>query len=335
MLEKNLNAMCRAPHHHQEDLASFAPRRNIKKLFFRGSKDAHELAADFQTSLFISADSHLSDDSGMAEKARHDISKLYRKIHMITNHLGSWAARKYVEGIMQCHKNDPTSSPMEFFTWVPRNWRKELQNVLVDKIDVTSWHAQQDEVSDKVERLLSYLENYNATTLSGIIFVKERTTAFALSLLLDEHPRTSGRFRCAPCVSDINRSDPWGIREHLEFGKCEAIVDQFRRGEKNLIIATNVLEEGVDLPACHLVLSFDPPESLQSYIQRRGRARHNTSEFVIMEEVGLSSKQSDRWRELEKEMQRLCSDPERSIDQGDERRDVSESISLRLESTIG
>lgn len=50
----------------------------------------------------------------------------------------------------------------------------------------------------------------------------------------------------------------------------------------NVIIATSMLEEGLDVQACNLVIRFDPAPTVCSFIQSRGRARMQSSDFVLM-----------------------------------------------------
>lgn len=49
---------------------------------------------------------------------------------------------------------------------------------------------------------------------------------------------------------------------------------KFQRGRRNLIFATEVLEEGIDVPQCSLAVIFNLKSNLKSFIQSRGRARH-------------------------------------------------------------
>ncbi|XP_078438839.1 dicer-like 4 isoform X2 [Wolffia australiana] len=88
----------------------------------------------------------------------------------------------------------------------------------------------------------------------------------------------------------------------LDFWKCEFLVgvrsktvtrrgtndtvDKFCRGEVNLLVATAVAEEGLDIRTCSFVVRFDPPETVASYIQSRGRARMQRSEYVLLVEKG-------------------------------------------------
>lgn len=52
------------------------------------------------------------------------------------------------------------------------------------------------------------------------------------------------------------------------------------------MIATDVLEEGIDVQECNLVIMFDPVLSFRSYIQSKGRARMKGGEYIILNDVG-------------------------------------------------
>lgn len=50
----------------------------------------------------------------------------------------------------------------------------------------------------------------------------------------------------------------------------------------NLLVATKVGEEGLDIQTCCLVIRFDLPETVSSFIQSRGRARMPQSEYAFL-----------------------------------------------------
>ena len=60
------------------------------------------------------------------------------------------------------------------------------------------------------------------------------------------------------------------------------VLDGFRSNEFNVLVATQVGEEGLDIPECNLVVFYDCVPSVVPYIQRKGRTgRHTPGKVVI------------------------------------------------------
>ncbi|MFX0155102.1 MAG: DEAD/DEAH box helicase [Candidatus Hodarchaeota archaeon] len=61
------------------------------------------------------------------------------------------------------------------------------------------------------------------------------------------------------------------------------ILEQFKNGEYNVLVSTNVGEEGLDIAECDLVIFYDVVASEIRLIQRKGRtARHREGKVVIL-----------------------------------------------------
>lgn len=57
----------------------------------------------------------------------------------------------------------------------------------------------------------------------------------------------------------------------------------------NLLFSTDVVEEGLHVPNCSFVVRFDLPKTVRSYVQSRGRARQNNSQYILLlERSGLT-----------------------------------------------
>ena len=70
------------------------------------------------------------------------------------------------------------------------------------------------------------------------------------------------------------------FRDHV------STIVKLRKGELNCIFATSVAEEGLDIPDCNTIIRFDLYNTMIQYIQSRGRARHEDSQYIHMVEEG-------------------------------------------------
>ena len=140
----------------------------------------------------------------------------------------------------------------------------------------------------------------SVTHLLGIVFVERRTTAEFLAKLLKHKSREDPDLRHIKCEYIVG---PMSVKKQNE------ILEKFRKEKINLLVSTSVVEEGVDVPKCNLVVRFDFPKTLQSYIQSKGRARAKESTFLILierENQAQVSSQLRDYRLLEEELKRLC-----------------------------
>lgn len=78
------------------------------------------------------------------------------------------------------------------------------------------------------------------------------------------------------------------------------IIKKFEIGLVKILVATNVLEEGIDITACNLVIRFEGKMSLRSFIQSQGRARQMKSTFII-----ISHKTEDELKSLERKQENM------------------------------
>ena len=90
--------------------------------------------------------------------------------------------------------------------------------------------------------------------------------------------------------------------------QSETLVE-FRSGDKNLVIATSVAEEGPDIQACGNMIRCAIPENMASWAQSRGRACRKRSSFVLMFElVGYDDARVAEFERLERQMTALYQD---------------------------
>jgi ERCC4-related helicase len=228
--------------------------------------------------------------------------------------LGTWAADAYVSQVTSSFIQSTDSKDSRFLEWEDAE-RQYLANAL-RSLKLSSHtkplYPEQESISDKVRVLIQFLGSCDEGTI-GIIFVNERSTAHMLHRLLFEYPDICDWFHLGISVGTSKR--PVGKRDIFDFSHHESqskTLAKFRSGEVNLLIATSVLEEGIDVPQCNLVICFDEPFNLKSFIQRRGRARLRESKLVMLLERSAKSHLAE-WGRLERNMKLLYEMEERAV----------------------
>jgi ERCC4-related helicase len=51
---------------------------------------------------------------------------------------------------------------------------------------------------------------------------------------------------------------------------------------RQVLVATDVLAEGIDVPACNVVVCFDEIQNTRCFAQMRGRARSKDGSFIAL-----------------------------------------------------
>ncbi|RWR98667.1 endoribonuclease Dicer-like protein, partial [Dinothrombium tinctorium] len=148
-----------------------------------------------------------------------------------------------------------------------------------------------DFVSPKMKRLLELLLNFKNNDekldkqICGLVFVQRRAECKTLTSWLTElkkyDPDNFGFMEVGYAVGISNQP---GFLKSLVSSTQKTqtrTLEEFRSGKKNLLIATSVLEEGLDVGGCNLVVRYDFPHTLRDYLQSKGRARNNDSHYVL------------------------------------------------------
>lgn len=135
----------------------------------------------------------------------------------------------------------------------------------------------------------------------GIVFVRQRITAYILSMWLsklaarfpEEYGFITPNFlvgRTAPSVLGEGSSNRGSASQRnllnpltpLGLQRQEEVLQKFRSRECNLLVATSVVEEGIEVPRCNLVVRFDPPENFRAYVQSKGKAKAAGSRYFVL-----------------------------------------------------
>ncbi|MDO9097154.1 MAG: DEAD/DEAH box helicase [Candidatus Methanoperedens sp.] len=126
-----------------------------------------------------------------------------------------------------------------------------------------------------------------------IVFTNYRDTAELVANALKEVPGIKPvRF-----VGQASRYKDTGLTQKQQV----EIIQKFKDGEYNTLVATSVAEEGLDIPATDLVVFFEPVPSEIRSIQRKGRTgRKHAGRVVVLMAKG-SKDEAYHWSSNRKE----------------------------------
>ena len=213
-----------------------------------------------------------------------------------------------------------------------------------------------DFTTSKVKTLLRILNNPFQVTgaadntcrdkIVAIVFVKQRIVATSLASLIMEfvkmYPRELGHLNVGFAVGGISAEayKTPGAKKMEQFDeerkKLQTTLSDFRMGRLNCIIATEVLEEGLDVHNCNMIVRFDGIPNFRSYVQSKGRARAKEtcgfqSQFIIMAEEGTKEAQKlqadwENYKYLERSSIELCHSTDENLDSSSEITDLENDV---------
>lgn len=107
----------------------------------------------------------------------------------------------------------------------------------------------------------------------ALVFTHYRDTAKKVVEILNENGIKAARF-----VGQAKRELDIGMSQEEQ----SVVLESFRNGEFDVLVATSIAEEGLDIPEVDLVVFYEPIPSEIRYIQRRGRTGRKSSGCVTI-----------------------------------------------------
>ncbi|KAL1841683.1 hypothetical protein VTJ49DRAFT_6722 [Mycothermus thermophilus] len=333
-LERTLDAVIRTPSKHRDELLAQVNRPEMKTVPYAAPADDDDNDNDIDLSTLPALENlwrlcvkldirqdpyirYLLERTGPKRREKlqkaimkrktycmRSLTSLGRRTQEMYLKLGPWAAEYYLYEVISDFTK-PVDGEQQPGDSLQEQERRYLADIF-QRIGAKPPPTVPTDLSPKVQALLDVLESHEGDPI-GIIFVKERATVAVLSHILANHPKTSHRYRVGSMVGTSKM--PGKRRDFLDLAQKDYLLSlgAFRAKKTNLVVATSVLEEGIDVPACNLVICFDEPDNLKAFIQRRGRARMSESELYLLVK-SVPNPVSRDWQALEAAMKRKYED---------------------------
>lgn len=356
-IERNLDSICRTPRLNREELLRYTHRPMlIQESFDEVEQQKPSILQSLETRfhlLSIFDDpwiKHLQADPRTTEEylrkvvlkgetsCRAQLKKLITASNTVLRELGPWASERYLLSVINAFQSR-TREQLFYIDSVEQSESDYLsaffENLaLVQEYpDSPNTRNISPKVNVLVDLLLQELQQIETleddeveetrSSLTGIVFVETRIVVCVLKLLLQCHPSIKDQLRLGLSFGTSahpSRKNMMSdcVMKDKSIEDIEVVLDDLRSGAKNLLISTNVVEEGIDITACNRIISFDPPKNLVSFVQRRGRARDAKSKYFIMFPRNQVATGVAKWQQAEEEMIKMYMDQMREIQELDE-----------------
>lgn len=338
MIEQILNATATTPKIFRDQMLQFVPRPTMTKLKYLPNPpnlrmpQSLDMLRKLYENLDITQDPYViklkANPSNVAAirkvmanrqtYCQYQIKRLLNKAYNIFDELGPWPTSHFIDSCIEKLEAGAMAGSLNLV-----DLDNDEISYLRRQLATITKHKQQDikedtEISPKAMSLIHFLQGNAGPSFSGLVFVETRATVALLAHVLSQHPRTRHLLKVGTFVGASVHASRNEIGELLDIGKQKATLEDLRSGQKNLIIATSALEEGIDVPVCNHVICFQKPTSLKSFIQRRGRARHSESTYAIMYNEFDDSHDSSTWHDLEEHMKQIYMDETRVLREAQE-----------------
>jgi ERCC4-related helicase len=198
-----------------------------------------------------------------------NLTALLRIVHLIEfiGTQGLTPTLRYIRGMYEEVSNKKSSKGVKDL--VTRNEFKQFEALLQALIANNYQHPKADAILEIVSEQLSI--NLDSRIL---IFTRFRDTAAEVAETLEQLDDA----RVSRFVGQSSRGSDKGFSQKKQI----EVLDGFRNNEFNILVATQVGEEGLDIPECNLVIFYDCVPSVVPYIQRRGRTGRRTPGRVVI-----------------------------------------------------
>ncbi|KAJ5083277.1 hypothetical protein N7456_012704 [Penicillium angulare] len=350
-IEANLDAVCKTPRAHRMELLAHVHRPHLERVKYPAYEEGHQLTGtkllpaltscirtyDMGRDPYIEMLRQQPETEDEADKfamsgktfCLEQLTKFREQCQHIYEELGGWATDYFIQASIERLRG--FAGRETGLSKIACDERAHILKVLLS-IPAPDEPIGDPHISAKLETLILFLANMDHPEFSGLIFVKRRATVSVMSQILSIHPATKDRFRCAAYVGWSNgasRKDTLG--DLLSRGAQKDTLLEFKTGQKNLIVATDVLEEGLDVSSCSLVICYDKPSNLKSFVQRRGRARHQESTYAVMTSSEDELLDLEKWQSLEKAMVEAYQDDEKKRQEASAMEETDEEVTEWLE----
>lgn len=226
------------------------------------------------------------------EEAQKEFNSFIKEFQDIYTSMGQWFASKFLALFLE--QLSTFSSPESKVLTERLNMIKALLQAIIGERDMKRLAL--EDINGRIKALVALLQAaHSSNRLSAIVFVKKRIQANLIMEYLDyisiQFPETYGFIKAGFICGGNNF---WSTHFRVP-SSINDFSERFSNGSLNVLVATSVIEEGIDVPIANLVIRYDFPASFKAFVQSKGRARDKNSYFAILMPKEMCKEKRDEY----------------------------------------
>ncbi|XP_030853723.1 probable ATP-dependent RNA helicase DDX58 [Strongylocentrotus purpuratus] len=141
----------------------------------------------------------------------------------------------------------------------------------------------------------------------GIVLARTRFATHALLKFINECDELK---KLKPPIQPVRIVGQSGdIDPGLTLARQEAALNDFKSDQANLLVATDIVQEGLDIPACNVIIRYNFVSNEIGTVQSKGRARKEGSKcFLIVEDKSANKERERKNRKRVEQMDKAIHD---------------------------
>uniref|UniRef100_A0A8C8J4U9 RNA helicase n=1 Tax=Oncorhynchus tshawytscha TaxID=74940 RepID=A0A8C8J4U9_ONCTS len=155
----------------------------------------------------------------------------------------------------------------------------------------------------------------------GIIFTKTRRSAIALAQWVQENSKFE---EVGVKACHVIGGGGQSVVKPMTAAEQRDVLNKFQNAEINLLIATTVAEEGLDIAACNFVIRYELVTNEIAMIQARGRGRAEDSSYTLVAGEGSGVAERESVNEYREKMMSKAIDKVKKLDQEEYEKRIKE-----------
>ena len=186
---------------------------------------------------------------------------------------------------------------------IKKSFMSTITNMISSFMNELKLDKKYDFISPYLTSLITFLTEEKNKNDKSILFINQRIIAEAFYNKLNkifadksDNKIFSKNYNAAYVLGLSSQDKICSFKEY----QLKENISKFRHDPKcKILCATNVVEEGIDIPDCNNIINLNEMKTIKEYIQKTGRARKEDSKLMLFSKKEEENNNKERIKQIQ------------------------------------